>query len=70
MTTATIPAQRAAVRRATRTDTNGWAGMTLADLRVFLADCDRDGVDPDACLIAVTDEGTAQLRGVGFFSLG
>lgn len=57
-----------AVRHATTGHVDGWHGLTMAELRAFVAD--NPHVDGDACLVAVTRHGTDRLHGVGFFSLG
>ena len=55
-------------RRVTSSHAVGWQGLTMRDLRAFVA---QSGDVPDeTCLIAVTPGGTAALRGIGFFSMG
>ncbi|MEU7876439.1 hypothetical protein [Dactylosporangium sp. NPDC049140] len=61
--------QTATIRRATIRDAAAWEGMTLAELRQFVAECGRDQVDDSACIVAVAGNQTTALQGVGFFSM-
>ncbi|MFI7544358.1 hypothetical protein [Actinoplanes sp. NPDC049599] len=54
-------------RRAVRSDHQYWQGWSLGQLRAFVAE-HRD-VGDEALLLAVTETGTAPLRGIGFFSM-
>ena len=54
-------------RHAIRSDTECWNGWTLGQLRAFVAE--HAEASDDALLIAVTRSGTAELEGVGFFSM-